>query len=91
MLSRSALVAQRESDAQTEDGFRKELATTLTDRQREAVRTAHFAGFFEWPRERAGEEVASMMDISQTTFTQHLRAAENKLVSALFDETMTVR
>ena len=85
------LVAQRERerDVQTEDGFRKQLAATLTDRQREAVRTAHFAGFFEWPREHSGEEVASMMDISQTTFTQHLRAAENKLFSALFDETMT--
>ncbi len=86
------LVAQRERerDVQTEAGFRKQLAATLTDRQREAVRTAHFAGFFEWPREHSGEEVASMMDISQTTFTQHLRAAENKLFSALFDETMTV-
>ncbi|WP_424015864.1 bacterio-opsin activator domain-containing protein [Halorubrum xinjiangense] len=85
------LVAQRERerDVQTEAGFRKRLAGTLTDRQREAARTAHFAGFFEWPREHSGEEVASMMDISQTTFTQHLRAAENKLFAALFDETMT--
>jgi predicted DNA binding protein len=31
-----------------------------------------------------------MMDISQTTFTQHLRAAENKLFAALFDDTVTV-
>jgi hypothetical protein len=86
------LVAQRERerDVQTEDGFRKRLAGELTDRQREAARTAHFAGFFEWPREHTGEEVASMMDISQTTFTQHLRAAENKLFSALFDESVTV-
>lgn len=85
------LVAQRERerDVQIEAGFRKQLAATLTDRQREAVRTAHFAGFFEWPRDHSGEEVASMMDITQTTFTQHLRAAENKLFSALFDETMT--
>ncbi|CDK37953.1 bacterio-opsin activator domain-containing protein [Halorubrum sp. AJ67] len=86
------LVAQRERerDVQTEAGFRKQLAATLTDRQREAVRTAHFAGFFEWPREHSGEEVASMMDISQTTFTQHLRAAEKKLFSALFDESIRV-
>jgi len=84
------LVAQRERerDVQTEAGFRKQLAAALTDRQREAARTAHFAGFFEWPREHSGEEVASMMDISQTTFTQHLRAAENKLFAALFDETV---
>jgi len=30
-----------------------------------------------------------MMDITQTTFTQHLRAAENKLFERLFRETMT--
>ncbi|MEF8821268.1 MAG: bacterio-opsin activator domain-containing protein [Halovenus sp.] len=87
------LVAQRECerDVQTEAAFRKQLAAALTDRQLEAARTAHFAGFFDWPREHSGEEVASMMDISQTTFTQHLRAAEGKLFSALFDETMTNR
>ncbi|RLM72805.1 bacterio-opsin activator domain-containing protein [Halorubrum sp. Atlit-26R] len=86
------LVAQRERerDVQTEAGFRKQLAGALTDRQREAARTAHYAGFFEWPREHTGEEVASMMDISQTTFTQHLRAAENKLFAALFDDAVTV-
>jgi len=85
------LVAQRERDrdVRTEAGFRKQLAAALTDRQREAARTAYFAGFFDWPREHTGEEVASMMDISQTTFTQHLRAAENKLFSALFDDATT--
>ena len=81
------LVAQRERerDVQTEAAFRKQLTAVLTERQREAARTAYFSGFFDWPREHSGEEVASMMDISQTTFTQHLRAAEKKLFEALFD------
>ena len=85
------LVAQRERerDIQTEAAFRAQLESVLTDRQREAAQTAYFAGFFEWPREHSGQEVAEMMDISQTTFTQHLRAAENKLFAALFGETMT--
>jgi PAS domain S-box-containing protein len=84
------LVAQREHerDVQTEAAFRKQLTAALTERQREAARTAYFSGFFDWPREHSGEEVASMMDISQTTFTQHLRAAEKKLFEALFDETV---
>ncbi|WP_313690401.1 helix-turn-helix domain-containing protein [Halobellus marinus] len=60
----------------------------MTERQQEAARTAYFSGFFDWPREHSGEEVASMMDISQTTFTQHLRAAEKKLFAALFDGTV---
>ncbi|WP_136715075.1 bacterio-opsin activator domain-containing protein [Halorientalis salina] len=87
------LVAQRERerDVQTEAAFRATLDSSLTDRQREAAQTAYFAGFFDWPREHSGEEVAAMMDISQTTFTQHLRAAEKKLFEALFGETVTNR
>ena len=87
------LVAQRERerDIQTEAAFRAKLESSLTDRQREAAQTAYFAGFFDWPREHTGEEVAAMMDISQTTFTQHLRAAENKLFAALFGDTVTNR
>ena len=87
------LVAQREREReiQTEAAFRAQLNGELTDRQREAARTAYFAGYFEWPRDHSGEEVAAMMDISQTTFTQHLRAAEQKLFDALFGEPMTTR
>ena len=80
---------ERERNIQTEAEFRTQLEATLTDRQREAAQTAYFAGYFEWPRTNSGEEVAEMMDITQTTFTQHLRAAENKLFERLFSETMT--
>ena len=87
------LVAQRERerDIQTEAAFRAQLESVLTDRQREAAQTAYFAGYFEWPRDHSGQQVAAMMDISQTTFTQHLRAAEQKLFAALFGETMINR
>jgi len=80
---------EREQNVQTEAEFRTKLEATLTDRQREAAQTAYFAGYFEWPRTHSGEEVAEMMDITQTTFTQHLRAAENKLFEHLFSETMS--
>jgi len=88
-----SLVAQRETerDVQTEAAFRATLESVLTDRQREAAQTAYFAGFFEWPRTHSGSEVAEMMDISQATFTQHLRAAEQKLFEELFGETVTNR
>jgi predicted DNA binding protein len=36
------------------------------------------------PREHSGQDVADMMDISQSTYMQHLRAAERKLTAALF-------
>jgi PAS domain S-box-containing protein len=57
----------------------------LTDRQRSALRTAHLSGYYEWPRDSTAEEVAESMDIAAATLHQHLRAAEGKLLSALFD------
>ncbi|WP_415378643.1 bacterio-opsin activator domain-containing protein [Halosimplex sp. TS25] len=56
----------------------------LTDKQRSAVETAVFAGFFDWPRTSTGEDVADRLGVSPATFTQHLRAAERKLFEALF-------
>ena len=76
---------EREHDVETEEEFRSRLEALLTARQLEAARTAYYAGFFEWPRESSGEEVARKMEISQSTFTQHLRRAEKKLFGALFD------
>lgn len=81
------LVAQRERepDAAAETKLRTAFEESLTDRQLEAAQTAYFAGFFQWPRDASGEEVAATMGINQSTFTQHLRAAERKLFAALFD------
>jgi PAS domain S-box-containing protein len=81
------LLAQREQErtVETRGEFRAAVEADLTARQLEAVQTAHFAGYFEWPRETSGEEVAAAMDIAQSTFMQHLRAAERKLFAALFD------
>lgn len=58
----------------------------LTDRQREALVAAYDAGFFEWPRESAGEEVASDLSVSQPTFVEHLRRAQSNLLESLLDE-----
>lgn len=60
------------------------LDESLTDRQFETLRTAYFDGYFEWPRESTGEEVAAVLGISQPTFSRHLRTAERKLLSLLF-------
>ena len=58
---------------------------TLTDRQREVVQTAFYAGYFTWPREADSSTVASTIGIAQSTFQQHLRRAEEKILSALFE------
>ncbi len=56
----------------------------LTDRQRTALEVAHHAGFFEWPREATGEEVAESIGVAPPTFHQHLRKAERKIFDAVF-------
>ena len=88
---RTELVARRERErpVRTRQGFRAELHEELTDRQRRALEAAYYGGFFEWPRERTGEEVARSLGISQPTFNRHYRAAERKLFTLLFDERPT--
>jgi len=53
-----------------------ELGDGLTDRQSAVLRAAYRAGFFEWPRDVSGEEVAESLGIAPPTFHQHLRKAE---------------
>jgi PAS domain S-box-containing protein len=65
------------------DGFGDVLMTELTEHQRTALQVAYHAGFFEWPRRVSGEEVAQSLGISSSTFHQHLRKAERKVIGAL--------
>ncbi|MCO8244939.1 MULTISPECIES: bacterio-opsin activator domain-containing protein [unclassified Haladaptatus] len=64
------------------------LTEDLTDRQREVLQTAYLNGYFEWPRDRTGEEVAKSLNITQSTFNNHLRQAERKLLSRIFTENL---
>jgi DNA-binding CsgD family transcriptional regulator len=61
------------------------LDSRLTDRQREVLRTAYDAGYYDWPRECNGKEIAQELDISSATFSEHIHAAERKLLATLFD------
>ncbi len=83
----ASLVGQRERErtAETRGEFRATLEERFTDRQREAIQRAHFGGFFAWPRESSGEDLAEQMDVSQSTFLQHLRAGQRKVFEELFD------
>jgi len=81
------LRARRERAADADgSGLSTALEERLTDRQREAVRTAYLSGYFEWPRASTGEEVAAALGITQPTFNRHLRTTERTLFSLLFDE-----
>ncbi|MFC6755754.1 bacterio-opsin activator domain-containing protein [Halomicroarcula sp. GCM10025894] len=70
------LLARREHGEPSQD----QLTDELTDRQREALAVAHERGFYDWPRESTGEDIAASLDIAAPTFLEHLRRAEAKLV-----------
>lgn len=53
----------------------------LTDRQLEALRVALDAGYFEQPRKATVEELAAKTTVARPTYEEHLRKAQNKLVS----------
>ncbi|WP_083898822.1 bacterio-opsin activator domain-containing protein [Natronococcus jeotgali] len=55
----------------------------LTERQRAALKASYYTGFFAWPRETTGEEVAESLGIAPATFHQHLRNAERKVFDSL--------
>ncbi|GAB3041906.1 PAS domain-containing protein [Natronobiforma cellulositropha] len=61
------------------------LFDALTDRQLEVLKTAYFAGYFDWPRESTGEEVAAMLGVSQPAVNRHLRVGNRRLLEQLFD------
>ncbi|WP_158855297.1 helix-turn-helix domain-containing protein [Halorhabdus sp. CUG00001] len=53
----------------------------LTSRQREVLRTAYEEGYFEYPRQASAEEIADTLGIATPTFTEHLAAAQRKLLA----------
>ncbi|KZX48864.1 MULTISPECIES: helix-turn-helix domain-containing protein [unclassified Haloarcula] len=57
----------------------------LTNRQREVLGQAHQMGYFEHPRDATAGDVAEALDISTSTFTEHLAAAQRKLLDDLLD------
>ena len=81
-------VARRELDrpVRSKRRFRSMVESSLTERQNEVLETAFYGGFFEWPRERTGQEIADSLGVSQPTVNRHLRAAERKLLTLLFGE-----
>jgi predicted DNA binding protein len=60
------------------------VAAALTDRQREAVRAALDAGYYDVPRRATHEAVAAELDCAPATAAEHLQKAEAALVRSLF-------
>lgn len=77
---------EHERSVETAQEFRSTLHERLTDRQRNALRTAYHGGYFESPRDSTAEELAETLGISSPTLHYHLRAGQWKLLDAFFDE-----
>jgi predicted DNA binding protein len=82
------LTAQRQhQETETTPGeLHRRIERRLTDRQYEAIETAHAMGYFEWPRESSGEEVAETLDITQPTINKHLRLGERKVFDLILGD-----
>lgn len=82
------LVARRERERreQTKQELVADIEERLTSRQELALQKAYLGGFFDWPRNISGEDLAESMEISPSTYHQHLRAAERKVLAELFEE-----
>jgi len=91
----SEFLARRERDqsppVRTKSGVHAILADRLTEKQYEVLRTAYLSGYFAWPRESTAKECADALGIAQPTFSQHLRTAQSKVVTALFDSAVDDR
>ena len=58
----------------------------LTDRQAEVLATAYRLGYFDRPRGASGGDVADALDISPSTFAEHLATAQRKVLADVLDE-----
>lgn len=61
---------------------REDPASTLSERQRAAVRAALDLGYYERPRAATHADVAERLDCAPSTASEHLQRAEAKLVRA---------
>ncbi|WP_187432972.1 helix-turn-helix domain-containing protein [Natronococcus pandeyae] len=54
--------------------------TSLSARQREVFELARARGYYEWPKQISGTELADELDIATATLHEHLHKAEAKLL-----------
>ena len=56
------------------------ILPNLSDKQKKAFELAILKGYYSYPRKIKLEELAKLMKISYSTFQEHLRRAEEKLI-----------
>ena len=59
------------------------LFSDLTEKQMDALLTAYGSGYYSLPRKSNVQDIAHKKKVSRTTYQEHLKKAENKLVASL--------
>lgn len=89
------LIAKRTKDTHTPmvtpSTVQQPILDDLTDRQREVLQTAFEMGYYEWPRDCTGEEIADVLGITAATFSEHIFAAERKILTFMFESSNEAR
>ncbi|QLG49082.1 helix-turn-helix domain-containing protein [Natrinema halophilum] len=57
----------------------------LTARQREIIDVAHEMGYFDYPKGANATDVAEELGVARSTFTEHLAAAQTKLLDEILE------
>lgn len=58
----------------------------LTEKQRQALSEAFLNGYYDLPRKSSSEELARKMGLDSSTFIEHRRKAEQRLMKSLFSK-----
>ncbi|MFW9906012.1 MAG: helix-turn-helix domain-containing protein [Candidatus Thorarchaeota archaeon] len=61
-----------------------DLLSALTKRQKEIISLAKTTGYYDIPRKISTEDLSERLGISKSTLNEHIRKAENRIVSSLF-------
>ncbi len=82
------LVARRTVNrpVRTASERRARILDQVTDRQLTTLQLAYYSGFFDWPRESTGEEIAETMDIAAPTMHQHLRKGLKTVLGEILED-----
>lgn len=66
------------------DLYFPKILPKLSDRQKEAISVAVKEGYYNFPRRKELNDLAKISKLSFSTFREHLRKAENKLLPLMF-------